>query len=50
MPVSSGLYIRIVGMGYSPLRILENLHNAGWNFNDHGLKAYLPLHDKRGNS
>ena len=45
MSVSSGLYIKIAGMGYSPLRILENLHKAGWNFDDHGLKAYLPLYD-----
>lgn len=45
MSVSSGLYMKIVGMGYSPIRILEILHKAGWNFDDYGLKAYLPLHD-----
>ncbi|ENW81690.1 hypothetical protein F909_01374 [Acinetobacter sp. ANC 3929] len=45
MSVSSGLYIKIVGVGYNPIRVLEIFHKAGWNFDDHGLKAYLPVHD-----
>jgi len=45
MSVSSGLYIQIVNIDYSPIRILEILHKAGWNFDDHGLKVYLPIHD-----
>ncbi|RZF53644.1 hypothetical protein EXE30_06625 [Acinetobacter halotolerans] len=45
MSISSGLYVKIVSNDNSPMEILELIYQAGWNFNDHGLKAYLPIHD-----
>lgn len=45
MSISSGLYVKIVSNDNSPMEILELLYQAGWSFNDHGLKAYLPIHD-----
>ncbi|MCS4300231.1 MULTISPECIES: hypothetical protein [Acinetobacter] len=45
MTTSADLTLKVSDENYSSIQVLKCLYQAGWSFNDHGLKGYLPVGD-----